>query len=58
MKRINFFIEDELFIQLKSLPGTMTEHIKVSIREYLKNLYTVTNSVSKSSIREDGEENG
>ena len=47
MKRLNLLVDDDLFIEFKSLPGTMSEHIKNAMREYLKSLYSVSASKSK-----------
>lgn len=55
MKRINLYIEDVTYINLKGLPGTMTEHIKRAIYDYIKNLYKVNVSASESKR---GDENG
>lgn len=55
MVRINLFIDDSHFIQLKGMPGTISEHVRVAIREYLKNLYNVSSSESKrKGVQEDG----
>lgn len=55
MTRINLFIDDSDFLKLKSLPGTLSDHIRFAIRDYLKNLYKVNVSASES---ERGDENG
>lgn len=47
-KRLDLYVEDITYIKLKGLPGTMTEHIKQAIHEYLKNLYKVNVSASQS----------
>ena len=55
MRRLNLFIDDETFIKLKTLPGTMTEHIKIAIRDYLKDLYKVSASASQSQRKEESD---
>ena len=56
MKRINFLIDDTMLSQLKSIPGTMTEHIRRAIYEYLQKLSALNASASQS--KKGGEENG
>lgn len=53
MKRINLYIEDSMFIQLKGLPGTMTENVKAALRDFLKEIYIVNASTSQSTRKED-----
>jgi hypothetical protein len=53
MKRINLLIDETMFDHLKSLPGTMTEHIRQAIYKYLLELSTQSMSSSKK-----GGENG
>ena len=48
MNRINFLIDDVMLMQLKSLSGTMTEHIRRAIYEYLQKLSTQNVSASQS----------
>lgn len=48
MQRINLFIDDSDYITLKQLPGTLTEHVKQAIKEYLNSLYKVNVSASQS----------
>lgn len=48
MRRINLYIEEVTYIKLKGLPGTITEHVKRALDEYLKNLYKVNISASQS----------
>ena len=48
MQRINLYIEDITYIKLKGLPGTITEHVKKAIDEYLRNMYKVNVSASQS----------
>lgn len=55
MRRLNLFVDEDTFIQLKSLPGTMTEHIKLAIRDYLKDLYKVSASASQSLRKEESD---
>lgn len=55
MVRINLYIEDAQFIQLKGMPGTLSDHVRYALRDYLKNLYKVNVSASQS---ERGDENG
>lgn len=52
MKRINFFIDETMLMQLKSLPGTLTEHIRRAIYEYLLNLQSQNVSASESKRKE------
>lgn len=48
MHRINLYIEEVTYIKLKGLPGTLTEHVKRAIDEYLQNMYKVNVSASQS----------
>ena len=48
MNRINFLIDDVMLMQLKSLSGTMTEHIRRAIYEYLQKLSIQNVSASQS----------
>lgn len=47
MKRINFFIDLTSLELLKGLPGTLSEHIRQAIRDYLRKTITVGASSSK-----------
>ena len=38
MIRVNFLIDESTFYFLKTLPGTMTEHIRRAITEYTDKL--------------------
>lgn len=48
MKRIDFYVDDPLFIKLKSLPGTISEHLRVAVKKYLDEMYQVNISASQS----------
>lgn len=53
MKRINLYIEDSMFLQLKELPGTLTENVKAALRDFLREIYVVNVSASKSQRKEE-----
>ena len=48
MERVNFFLSPEKVSFLKSLPGTMTEHIRRAIDEYIDRLKGSEASASQS----------
>jgi len=48
MKRINLFLDETEIEYLKRLPGTLTEHIRRAIYEYLQKLSTQNVSASQS----------
>ncbi|HZX15000.1 MAG TPA: hypothetical protein VFF49_11450 [Thermodesulfobacteriota bacterium] len=52
MRRINLFIDDKDFSLLEELPGTISETIRIAIREFLQKLYKVNVSASKSKTKE------
>ena len=47
-KRLDLYVEENTYIKLKGLPGTITEHVKRAITEYLDNMYKVNVSASQS----------
>lgn len=54
MKRINAYIDETMFDRLKGLSGTLSEHLRTAISEYLqKKLHEIDISVSKSQRKED-----
>jgi hypothetical protein len=52
MRRIDLYVDDPTFIKLKGLPGTISEHVRSAIKQYLDRLYQVNISASQSR-RED-----
>mgnify|MGYP007071602305 CR=1 FL=1 len=56
MARINLYIETSLFNQLKELPGTLSEHVRIAIREYLARIKEFNASASQSK-RKEGDSN-
>ncbi len=48
MKRKHFYLTDEQITFLKSLPGTMAEHIRVAINEYITKKNQANVSASSS----------
>ena len=56
MIRINFLIDESTYSFLKSLPGTMTEHIRRAIDEYIKKIrkaQKVSASQSERRVKND-----
>lgn len=47
MKRVNIFITLQQFYALTSLPGTISEHIRRAIEEYVVKRQPVSTSQSK-----------
>ena len=56
MVRFNFLIDEGMLEHLKSLPGTVTEHIRQAIYDYLQKMHVI-NSASSESVK-DGDKNG
>jgi len=55
MKQLHFLIDETILEHLKSLPGTVTEHIRQAIWEYLRKIHT--ESVSTSLSKKEGDKN-
>jgi VIT1/CCC1 family predicted Fe2+/Mn2+ transporter len=53
MKRIDFYIDETLFYHLKNLSGTISEHIRRAVIEYVKKEKQLDVSSSQSKRRED-----
>jgi len=53
MKRINLFVDETVFDHYKKLPGTMTEHIRRAMYEYILKLSQVNVSASQSTRKEE-----
>ena len=53
MKRINFFIDEQILERLTSLPGTLSEHIRQAIYDYLLKLQK--QNISGSTSNKGGE---
>lgn len=54
MKRINLYIDEKSFNQLKALPSTISENVRSAVYEYLRKLKEYDSSASQSK-RKDGE---
>jgi len=48
MRRVNLFIDEHVFGQLKEFPGTISERIRIAIYEHLQKLNKVNVSASQS----------
>lgn len=55
MRRIDVYVEDITYISLKGLPGTISDHVKRALEQYLKDMYKINVSGSKSKV---GDYNG
>ena len=53
MRRVDLYLDDSLFIKLKSLPGTISEHVRIAVKKYLDEMYQVNISASKSRKEEE-----
>ena len=55
MKRINLLIDETMFSHFKQLPGTLTEHIRRAMYEYLQKLHkeNTSSSASKRGDKDD-----
>lgn len=53
MKRINLYIDDTMFSHFKNLPGTLSEHIRVAMYEYLQKLKEFNATASQSKRKGD-----
>ena len=61
MRRIDLYIDETMYLSLKQLPGSLTEHVPRAIYEYLQKLSSQNVSASKSSAYADkkaGDHNG
>ena len=55
MVRFNFFIDEAMLEHLEVLPGTVTEHIRQALYDYLLKLQTHNASASQSTRKEGHE---
>jgi len=53
MKRINFFLKENLFNYLKALPEPLSEHLRRAVEEYVVKLQGINASASQSKIKGD-----
>ena len=51
MKKISVFVDENAHQELKKLPGTISEHIRTAIDEFLESRHNV--STSPTIIKED-----
>lgn len=55
MIRVNFLLDESTFNFLKNLPGTISEHIRRAINEYIDKIKAQQISASQSERREKNE---
>lgn len=58
MKRINLFISDEDFEYLKSKQGTLSEHIRFAIAQYIHRLRQEETRLTQVSASASGKKGG
>ena len=62
MKRLNFYISEDSLGYLKSRQGTLSEHIRFAIAEYIHKLQQeetrLAQNASASQSKRGGEKNG
>ena len=56
MKRINFLIDEAMLEHLEALPGTLSQHLREALYQYLLKLQQ--QNVSQSLSKKEGDSNG
>lgn len=52
MIRINVYVDEKYFNELKDLPGTISENIRFAIKEYIRSQRALNSSASASERKE------
>lgn len=52
MQRVNFFLDLRSIVFLRKLPGTLSEHLRKAVREYIDK-FRVNNASGSASTRKE-----